>query len=192
MNFLTHTGRNPEPGSASGRIAIYRDWILLPTVAAVIGLDQLTKFLVREYMVRGQSIPEDGFFRLTYHTNTGTIFGLFPSATIALTVISVFAIGFLIYFYRSQRTIAPVMRLAIGLLLGGAVGNLIDRISMGRVTDFVDVGRWPIFNIADASITVGIFLLIVFMVLAPSQGGGARSRPDPGDPPAAGSADSAD
>ncbi len=188
MNFLTQTGRGSEPGTAPSRLAIHRDWILLSTLAVVLGLDQLSKFLVREYMVRGQSIPEEGFFRLTYHTNTGTIFGLFPSATLALTVISVLAIAFLVYFYRSQRTLAPMMRLAVGLLLGGAVGNLIDRISMGRVTDFFDVGRWPIFNVADSAITVGIFLLIVFMVLAPSQGG-SRSGRGPEDPAPPGSGD---
>jgi signal peptidase II len=138
-------------------------------VILVVALDQLTKFLVRANMKEGQSIPSEGFFRITYYENSGTIFGLFPSATVVLTVISILAIGFLVYFYRSQRAPTPVMRIAIGILLGGAVGNLIDRLAMGEVTDFVDVGRWPIFNVADASITLGIFLLIVMTSLVPSK-----------------------
>lgn len=163
----------PESSDLSGRPAIYRDRLLLATLGAVLACDQLSKFIVREYMDIGQSIPMEGFFRLTYHTNTGTIFGLFPSATLALTVISVLAIVFMVYFYRSQRALTPLMRLAIGLLLGGAFGNLIDRVAMGRVTDFVDVGRWPIFNIADASITVGIFVLLVLITF--TQSGGERA-----------------
>ena len=130
MNFLTHTDRKAESGGLRSHLAIHRDWILLTTLAVVMGLDQLTKFLVRENMTIGQSIPAEGFLRLTYHTNSGTIFGLFPNATLALTVISVLAIAFLIYFYRSQRALGPATRLAIGLLLGGAIGNLIDRLAM--------------------------------------------------------------
>ena len=192
MNFLTNTDRKAESGGLRGHLAIHRDWILLVTLAVVIGVDQLTKFLVRENMTIGQSIPAEGFFRLTYHTNSGTIFGLFPNATLVLTVISVLAIAFLIYFYRSQRALGPLTRLAIGLLLGGAFGNLIDRLAMGRVTDFVDVGRWPIFNVADASITVGIFVLILFMTFTPARDRKASRERDPDGSLASGSGDRAD
>ncbi len=174
MNFLSDTSPSTEPADQSAdrgpsRLAIYRDLILGSAVILVVALDQLTKFLVRANMKEGQSIPSDGFFRITYYENSGTIFGLFPNATVVLTVISILAIGFLVYFYRSQHAPTPVMRIAIGILLGGAVGNLIDRLAMGEVTDFVDVGRWPIFNVADASITLGIFLLIVMTSLVPSK-----------------------
>lgn len=181
MNFLAEKSPTAEPnnGGARTQLAIYRDRILLATLGIVIGLDQLTKFLVRENLALRESVPADGFFRLTHHTNTGTIFGLFPSATVVLTVVSVLAIGFLVYFYRSQRTLSPLMRLAIGLLLGGAFGNLIDRVVSGGVTDFIDVGRWPIFNIADASITVGIFMLIVFTSLVPNKNS-SRGEEDAG------------
>ena len=184
MNSPTETTSNnepaeppqsPEPNGGSTRLAMYRDRIVVGAVVLVVALDQLTKFLVRENMSLGQSVPSDGFFRLTYYENTGTIFGLFPSATVILTIVSFLAIGFLIYFFRTQRSPGLVIRIAIGILLGGAVGNLIDRltrgdtIGTGGVTDFVDVGRWPIFNIADASITVGIFLLIVMTSFAPDK-----------------------
>ena len=188
MNSLSET--NSEPNSAAesavansvpSRIAMYRDRIFGAAVVLVVFFDQLTKFLVRENIELTHSVPSSGFFRLTHYTNTGTIFGLFQNATAILTVVSIIAIGFLIYFYRSQRAPTLIMRGAIGILMGGAIGNLIDRLAMGGVTDFVDVGPWPIFNIADASITVGIFLLIVVTSVAPKKDEAAPAN-DPGDP----------
>ena len=172
MNSPTETTSNNEPAesdSGSKRLAMCRDRVLVSAVALVVLFDQVTKVIIRANLSKGESVPSDGFFRFTYYENSGTIFGLFPSATVILTVISFLAIGFLIYFFRSQRSPTLVMRIAIGILLGGAVGNLIDRLFKGEVTDFVDVGRWPIFNIADASITVGIFLLIVVTSLVPNK-----------------------
>ena len=194
MNSLPET--NPETNAPTEppvsesiplRIAMYRDRIFGAAVILVVFFDQLTKFLVRENMSIGQSVPSSGFFRLTYYENSGTIFGLFQNATVILTVVSIIAIGFLVYFYRSQRAPTLIMRGAIGILMGGAIGNLIDRLALGGVTDFVDVGRWPIFNIADASITVGIFLLIVVTSVAPKKGEAATASDtsdpasDPGD-----------
>ena len=172
MNSPTESTSNNEPAepdSGSKRLAMYRDRVLISAVALVVLFDQLTKFIIRANLSEGDSVPSQGFFRFTYYENSGTIFGLFPSATVILTVVSFLAIGFLIYFFRTQRSPGLVMRIAIGILLGGAVGNLIDRLFKGEVTDFVDVGRWPIFNIADASITVGIFLLIVVTSLVPNK-----------------------
>ncbi|MDA1189722.1 MAG: signal peptidase II [Chloroflexi bacterium] len=143
-------------------LAIFRDWVVIGIFAAVVGLDQLTKLLVDANMRLGQSIPAEGFFRLTYTTNSGTIFGLLPGATLVLTILSFGAIAFLLYFYRNYALTSPYLRLAIALLLGGAIGNLIDRLRQGTVIDFVDVGRWPIFNIADSAITVGIAIIVVF------------------------------
>ena len=78
-------------------------------------------------------------------------------------------IGFIIYFYRSQTESKLVTRMTIGLLLGGAIGNLIDRLVAGRVTDFIDVGAWPIFNLADSSIVVGMTLMIATLLLTPEE-----------------------
>ncbi len=190
MNSPTETTSNDEPPGperGSERLAMYRDRVLVSAVVLVVLFDQITKFIIRANLSKGESVPSDGFFRFTYYENSGTIFGLFPNATVILTVVSFLAIGFLIYFFRTQRSPGLVMRIAIGILLGGAVGNLIDRLFKGEVTDFVDVGRWPIFNIADASITVGIFLLIVVTSLVPNKdeaqseseaGAGGDSRHD--------------
>ncbi len=144
---------------------IWRDWIVTATAVVALVADQVTKYLVRENMAIGESWPSEGFFRLTHGTNTGSAFGLFQDYTVILTIASVFAIGFIIYFYRSHSDRTWITKFTVGLLLGGAVGNLIDRLIAGRVTDFIDVGPWPIFNLADSSITVGITLLIASLVL---------------------------
>ena len=144
---------------------IWREWIVAATAAVALVADQVTKFLVRENMAIGESWPSEGFFRLTHGTNTGSAFGLFQDQTVILTIASVFAIGFIIYFYRSHSDRSWITRFTVGLLLGGAVGNLIDRLIAGKVTDFIDVGPWPIFNLADSSITVGITLLIANLIL---------------------------
>ena len=156
--------------------AIWRDWIVAVVALAALAADQVTKYLVRENMAIGESWPAEGFFRLTHGTNSGAAFGLFQDQTVILTIASVFAIGFIIYFYRSHGDGSWITSVTIGLLLGGAVGNLIDRLIARRVTDFIDVGPWPIFNLADSSITVGITLLIASLVLT---GGKSDDSPAP-------------
>lgn len=150
--------------------AVWREWIVAVTAVAALSADQVTKYLVRENMAIGESWPAEGFFRLTHGTNTGSAFGLFQDQTTILTIASVFAIGFIVYFYRSHSDRSWITKFTVGLLLGGAVGNLIDRLIAGKVTDFIDVGPWPIFNLADSSITVGITLLIASLVLTGGRG----------------------
>ena len=146
-------------------------------MAATFAADQLTKYLVRESLRLGESWPVTGFFRFTYWTNSGTAFGLFPGQTVLLTIASVAAIGFIIYFHRAHGGRDWISNLTIGLLLGGAFGNLLDRVVAGEVTDFIDVGPWPIFNIADSSIVVGIAALVIRLALW----GDARTARDDGD-----------
>ena len=141
-----------------------RDWILLLTIVAVFVADQLTKFAVKGTMRLGESWPSEGLIRITHGANTGTAFGLLPNQTLFLIFASIIAIGFLVYFYRAYALPRPILRLAIGLQLGGAFGNLFDRVAFGAVTDFIDVGWWPIFNIADSSICVGMATLIIVLL----------------------------
>ena len=169
--------KTPEE-TAAGRArreshALYRDWMLLLTISVVLAADQLSKYIVRTNMLLGESWPDEGFFRFTHGTNTGTAFGLFPSQTFVLIIASVVAIGFLYYFYRTHALPIRPLRFAIGLQLGGALGNLIDRLRVGAVVDFIDVGSWPIFNLADSSIVVGMVLLIAVLVSAPGDKGQA-------------------
>ena len=151
--------------SGSGSTALYRDKILLGTVIGAFVLDQASKRIITSWLALGESWPSEGFFRITYGTNSGTAFGLFPNHTTLLIVVSLVAIGFLFYFYRAHAMPSLLLRFAIGLQLGGAFGNLIDRVLNGKVVDFIDVGPWPIFNLADSSIVVGIFILMAVFLL---------------------------
>ncbi|MBI2916415.1 MAG: signal peptidase II [Chloroflexi bacterium] len=135
---------------------------------AVVVLDQITKFLVRTYIPLGQSIPKDSLVRLTHVTNTGAAFGLFQgqAALFLWLGIVTMAVVLLLLFYRSPTFGNPWARLALGLELGGGVGNLIDRVRWGQVVDFVDVGFWPVFNVADSSISVGVVVLAAYLFLS--------------------------
>ena len=144
--------------------APFWDWRLLGTVVSVFVADQVTKQIIKATLPIGASWPADGLVRLTHGTNTGTAFGLLLNQTTFLIFASLVAIGFLVYFYRAYALEKPILRYAIGLQLGGAFGNLLDRVAFGRVTDFVDVGWWPIFNVADSAICVGMATLIIVIV----------------------------
>lgn len=159
------TAQEPTSRAPSQRRSWQPDWILVVAIVAVLVADQLTKFAVKGTMRLGESWPAEGLVRITHGSNTGTAFGLFPNQTVLLIFASIIAIGFLVYFYRAYALPRPILRLAIGLQLGGAFGNLFDRVAFGAVTDFIDVGWWPIFNIADSSICVGMATLIVVLLL---------------------------
>lgn len=134
------------------------------TALSVIVLDQVAKFLVRANMSLGQSIPEQGPFRITYTTNVGGAFGILGNQGFLILVTTMMSIAaILLYAYYPLFNRMPA-KIALGLLLGGAVGNLIDRIYHGEVTDFIDVGAWPVFNVADTAITVGFVLLLYYLI----------------------------
>ena len=162
-----------DPGDGAAQIPWYRDRIMLSVAVIVFIADQVTKYIVVDNLKLYESWPREGLVRITYGTNSGTAFGLFPDQTLVLIITSFLAIGFIYYFYRSHALPSPVLRLAIGLQLGGAFGNLVDRVRLGSVVDFIDVGWWPIFNIADSSIVTGICLLALVIFLTP------RGRDDP-------------
>ena len=160
--------------SRSGRVPIYKDLVLLQLVALVFLFDQFTKFLVREFLPFHSSWPRDGFFRITHTHNTGSAFGLFQDQNTPLIFASLVGVVVLVLIYRNQERLGPMLRLSIGLMLGGATGNLLDRLCLvqqecrgsflsrfgdGYVTDFMDVGAWPVFNVADSSIVTGLVIL---------------------------------
>lgn len=147
---------------------IRRNWTFLAVASGVVLLDQIAKVLVDTFMHWGQSIPAEGVVRLTYTTNTGAAFGMFQGQTFFLTIASVIGIAAVLLYYRSLSS-HPPLRWALGLILGGATGNLIDRLLRGFVVDFVDVQLWQgyhfaVFNVADASINIGIALLAFFLI----------------------------
>ncbi len=154
-------GLEQEKRSPSANWAAWlTDPILVLTLGLVFSLDQITKAVIRHSLVLYSSIPAEGEFRLTHTTNTGSAFGLFPDQTFFLILASFVGIAVLILVYRNHIFPNPWLRLSLGLQLGGALGNLVDRLRMGEVTDFIDVGAWPIFNLADAAIVSGIAILV--------------------------------
>jgi signal peptidase II len=137
---------------------------LLLTAGAIATLDQLTKHLVRTNLPMGQVFhPEfwlTQYVRIVNWHNTGMAGGLFQGKNIVFILIAFIIAGVVLYFYPFISRDERLMRLALGLVLGGALGNLIDRLSQGYVTDFFSIGNLPVLNIADASIATGSALLI--------------------------------
>ncbi len=137
--------------------------IFLTVAALVVVLDQWSKGWLQSQMIPGQSIPESGFFRLTYAQNTGAVFSIFYGRTAILTYVSlVGALLIMLYNFVFARSFPTLQtgwnKVALGFILGGTVGNLIDRFSLHYVRDFIDVGPWPIFNAADSFIVIGVIM----------------------------------
>jgi signal peptidase II len=130
----------------------------------IVGIDQLVKAWVRGSLDRGDVREVLPFLDIVNTRNTGVAFGLFAgSGGLIVGIITVVALGALIAFFLAHRT-RPLIWLPTGLLVGGAVGNLIDRVFRGDgVTDFVKLPRWPAFNVADMAITVGVVLLVIVL-----------------------------
>ena len=136
-------------------------WTLFPLVFL---FDQVTKYLVYKNLALGQSIPDDFIIKITYARNTGTAFSLFSSYGSLLLIISIFvAVFFTIYFLMIEKP-KLTMRLFISLVVAGALGNIIDRVRFGYVNDFIDVGFWPIFNIADSSISIALTIYFIDLI----------------------------
>jgi signal peptidase II len=136
-----------------------------------IFLDQISKNWIRSHLLVGQSMPETGFFRLTRAENTGAAFSIFYGQADVLAVVSMLGtLLILLYTFYFSRHLpfldTRLNKVALGLMLGGTVGNMIDRITVGHVTDFVDVGPWPIFNVADSSLVVGIIIFALGLLIA--------------------------
>jgi len=137
-----------------------RAWCLAGALAVlVVGADQIAKAVVEAQLVLGEDVDVLGPIGLTLSHNSGVAFGLAGGAGLPLVVIPLLALGVVAYLFARDPT-RPWMWVATGLLAGGAVGNLIDRIHADAVTDFIAIGSWPAFNLADVAITAGVLLLI--------------------------------
>ncbi|TET15317.1 MAG: signal peptidase II [Dehalococcoidia bacterium] len=132
---------------------------------SVVGVDQLSKYLIRANMEIGQSIPREGPVGLHYTTNTGGAFGLFANQAFLLSMAAVIGIAVLVLYLRYLPPRSTLLKVGLGLDLGGAIGNLIDRLRLGEVTDFINIGAWPVFNLADSAIVVGTFLIVFCLLL---------------------------
>ncbi len=129
-------------------------------------LDRLTKHMAVSKMFEGQSVKIfPGVFHLTLVLNKGAAFGLFKDQKMLFMALSVLVIMFIIYYTLRKKITNSAVLIALGLVLGGTVGNLVDRVRLGYVIDFLDLGVWPVFNIADSCITTGAAILILKMLL---------------------------
>jgi signal peptidase II len=135
----------------------------------IIVADQVSKAWIRASLPEGHSLFKLGFFRITHVHNTGAAFGLFPDQSLILTVFAIIAGSVVLFFvFYGHRYFAWLgntsVMLTFGLLLGGTVGNLIDRFRLGYVTDFIDFGYWPAFNIADSAVTISVIAFVLLLL----------------------------
>ncbi len=148
--------------------------LILPLVALLtLAADQLSKQWIVTHLEWGQSMDLASWLtpvlRLTHITNTGVAFGLLQGMGDIFTVVAVVVVGVLLWYHHSLPPGHILLRIALGLQLGGAIGNLTDRLVRGAVVDFIDFNfwplhRWPLFNLADASIVTGVGLLMLMML----------------------------
>jgi signal peptidase II len=138
-----------------------RAWTLAGVLAAaILAADQAAKAAIEAQLVPGEHVDVLGPLGLTLSHNRGVAFGLAGGAGAPLIVLTVVALGVVGYLFARNPT-RPGMWVAAGLLAGGAVGNLVDRVRAGEVTDYVDLGPWPPFNLADVAITLGVLVLVL-------------------------------
>lgn len=153
--------------------------------AAIVALDQATKAVASARLFLSDPVPVFGdFVRLTLVHNTGAAFGLFPGSRLPFIIVSTVAIAVVLYLYTRDAYRGVPQRILLGCILGGAVGNLVDRVRLGWVVDFIDVGvggtRWPVFNVADSAVTVGVVLLAWTLARAGRTAADAEDSPRPG------------
>jgi signal peptidase II len=163
-------GLHPAPGDGvrGGLVRRWRhDLTFFAIAALVIVLDQITKSIVRGNLRIGETWPEDSdaFFRIIHVTNSGAAFGILQGQTPFLIVTGLVGLAAIVLYYIYPPMDHGLIRVALGMQLGGAAGNLIDRIRLGEVTDFIDVGSFPTFNVADSSISVSITAVLIFFLL---------------------------
>jgi len=150
------------------------------TALVVLAADQLTKALVVAALDVGERLTVLGDLVVLWHVqNRGAAFSLFQDAAVLFYVVTLAAFGMIAYFHRTLAGRGRWLQLVLGVVLGGTLGNLTDRLRLGYVTDFVSVGigelRWPTFNVADASIVVGILALVGYLTLADPLRGEAKA-----------------
>ena len=143
------------------------EWLALVSIAAAAAVaDQVTKRIVSSTLDLGESRHVLGPLEIHHVQNTGIAFGLFPRATSIVIVLTAAVVAWLLVVFARSGARHPVLPVGLGLLVGGSVSNLVDRIRLGHVTDFLDVDFWPAFNLADAFIVVGVVLLVGAALIA--------------------------
>jgi signal peptidase II len=139
--------------------------ILAFVVLAVILCDQVSKLIVSRLMYRGQSIPViPQFFNITYVKNPNAAFGIPIGTPIVMMILTSIATALLIFYFAKLKAPGKLLYVGLALIIGGAIGNLIDRFRMRQVIDFIELGvrqfKWPVFNVADSCVTIGIIAIL--------------------------------
>jgi len=144
---------------------------------AVVVLDQASKWAVLKRLPFGSSVPVIGdLVHFTTVRNPGGAFGLFQSSAALLTIITIATVVGIAVYVRRRSGLPAVAGISMALLLGGAVGNLIDRMRFHSVVDFIDIRVWPVFNVADSAITVGIALLAYYILFIEGRGASVPAK----------------
>lgn len=160
-----------------------RDYAVLTLLSgSIIALDQLTKWIVRMNLALGETWSPfpwlAPYARFVHWNNTGAAFGLFPDGGTIFMVVAILVSAAIIYYYPQIPKEKTAYRIAMGMQLAGALGNLIDRVVHGPVTDFISVGRFAVFNVADSSISIGTAILVVAMWIDERQLAKERQTPN--------------
>ena len=158
-----------EPVSVAERSLAAGPWqwagLVAVALAAVVA-DQVTKHIVTSSLALDDAVHVIGPLSIHHVQNSGIAFGLFASATAVVTVVTAAAVVWMVVFFARSGSRHPVLPAALGLLIGGSLSNLVDRIRLHHVTDFIDLKYWPAFNLADSFIVIGVLILLVALVAA--------------------------
>ena len=156
-----------EPLSAVERslAADVVQWAALIAVAtAALAADQVTKRIVASTLALGEEVRVAGPLAIHHVQNSGIAFGFFASATSMVIILTAVVVIWMVVFFARSGARHPVLPVALGLVVGGSLSNLVDRIRLGHVTDFLDLRYWPAFNLADTFIVVGVAVLLVTLI----------------------------
>jgi signal peptidase II len=169
-------GLAPVSSASRSLAASPVQWLALLAVAgSAILADQLTKYLVSSQLELGEEVHVVGPFSIHHLHNSGIAFGLFASATGIVIALTTIAVAWMLVFFARSGSRHPILPAALGLVIGGSVSNLIDRLRLGHVTDFLDLRYWPAFNLADSFIVIGVAILLATLLLSERDPG--RPRP---------------
>jgi signal peptidase II len=147
-------------------------WLSLGAIAvAAVVADQVTKHIVASNLTLGERLHVVGPFSIRHVQNSGIAFGLFAHATAAVIALTAVAIAWMLAYFARSGARHPVLPVALGLVIGGSISNLADRVRLGFVTDFLDFRYWPAFNLADTFIVVGVAALLLALVASDRNAG---------------------
>jgi signal peptidase II len=160
-------GLAPISVAARSLAARTEHWIgLVAVAAAAVVADQLTKHVVASQLRLDEEVKVLGPFSVHHVQNSGIAFGLFAQATAIVIVLTMIAVAWMVGYFARSGARHPLLPVAVGLLIGGSISNLADRVRLGHVTDFLDLKYWPAFNLADSFIVIGVAILLSALVAA--------------------------